>query len=214
MSDFSSVIIGGDRGLGAGIGTGLGVPFLPLAADRISTDSGAVVAAQHLVWIHPVPALRPAQGADGSETVFAEAATLLASGQVARAVAERSRAKLVFIAALPARGLMTGEHGAACDMAIGAMESIMRVQIGPWSNAGHRLLAIVYTGIDGYSETYMRSEDEVRKRTPMHELCTFGQLADAIRFVGSQRAAYISGTVLRVDGGWNAYSWMYPARTI
>jgi NAD(P)-dependent dehydrogenase (short-subunit alcohol dehydrogenase family) len=94
------------------------------------------------------------------------------------------------------------------------MDSLMRVEIGPWSNAGNRLLAIVHAGIAGYAPDGMRTEDEVRKRTPMHELGTFSQLADAIRFVGSERAAYVTGTCLHVDGGWNAYSWMYPARTI
>jgi NAD(P)-dependent dehydrogenase (short-subunit alcohol dehydrogenase family) len=91
---------------------------------------------------------------------------------------------------------------------------MIRVQIGPWSNDGHRLVTIVYSGVEGYSEPCMRSVDEILKRTPMHELCTIGHLADAIRFIGSDRAAYITGTALRVDGGWNAYSWFYPARTI
>jgi hypothetical protein len=211
MSDVSVVIVEGDTGLGSGIGEALGVRFLSVSADEIGANTESLLAADRLVWIHPVPARDGSLDPDG---VFAEAATLVASAQAARAVAERSQAPLVFIAALPARGLMVGEHGTACDMAAGAMESMMRVQIGPWSNDGHRLVAVVYSGVDGYSQPDMRSADEIRKRTPMHELCTFAQIADAIRFVGSDRAAYITGTTLRVDGGWNAYSWFYPARTI
>jgi NAD(P)-dependent dehydrogenase (short-subunit alcohol dehydrogenase family) len=214
MSDVSVVIVGGGSGLGAGIGDALDVPFLPVSADRVNADSDALLAAGRLVWIHPVPARLQAGSSLGPDGVFAEATTLLASAQAARDVAQRSAAGLVFIAALPARGLITGDHGTACDMAVGVMDSFMRVQIGPWSNAGHRVLAVVYTGMDGCPQPSMRSEDEIRQRTPMHQLCTLGQLADAIRFVGSERAAYITGTALRVDGGWNAYSWMYPARTI
>jgi hypothetical protein len=115
---------------------------------------------------------------------------------------------------VPARGLLTGDHGAACDLAAAAMDSLMRVDIGPWSNAGHRLLSVVYAGLAGHAPEARRSDEEVLARTPMHELCTFAELADAIRYTGSERASYVTGTSLRVDGGWNAYSWMYPARTI
>jgi hypothetical protein len=214
MPEVSVVIVGGDAGLGGRIAEGLGVPFLPVASASVVADSELLAAAEQLIWIHPVPACDEADDSVGPEGVFAEASTLLSSARAARGVAERSNSRLVFIAALPARGLLTGAHGAACDMAAGAMESLMRVEIGPWSNAGHRLMAVVYTGIDGYREQCMRSDDEIRKRTPMHELCTPNQLGDAIRFLGSDHAAYITGTSLRVDGGWNAYSWMYPARTI
>jgi NAD(P)-dependent dehydrogenase (short-subunit alcohol dehydrogenase family) len=41
-----------------------------------------------------------------------------------------------------------------------------------------------------------------------------GHLADVIRYLGSRSARYVTGTVIHVDGGWNAYSWIYPARTI
>lgn len=207
------VIAGDASGLGAGIGDALGVPFLELAGADAETASEGLASAERLVWIHPVPALAAGSTLDGGG-LFSEALALVGSARSARALAERSGASLVFIAALPARGLLTGDRGAACDMATGAMESMMRVEIGPWSNAGHRLLAVVYPGLVGYTPDGVRSEDETRKRTPMHELCTFRQLADAIRFVGSERAAYITGTSLHVDGGWNAYSWMYPARTI
>ena len=48
----------------------------------------------------------------------------------------------------------------------------------------------------------------------MKVLGTFAQLGDVLRFVGSRQASYVTGTFLRMDGGWTAYSWMYPARTI
>jgi NAD(P)-dependent dehydrogenase (short-subunit alcohol dehydrogenase family) len=214
MSDVSVVIVGGASRLGAGIGDALGVPFLPLEATSLEAESDDLVAARRLVWIHTVPASASAARAVALNGVFAEAATLLVSARAARTVADRSSASLVFIAVLPARGVMAGDHGAACDMATAAMDSLMRVEIGQWSNRGHRLLAVVYTGVAGTTLGGARPDDDIRQRTPMHELCTQRELADAIRFMGSQRAAYITGTSLHVDGGWNAYSWMYPARTI
>lgn len=208
------MIVRDASGLGAGIGDALRVPFLQLHSAHVESGTEGLASAERLVWIHPVPAGTASSGTLDADGLFSEAVTLVSSARTARAMAERSGASLVFIATLPARGLITGDRGAACDMATGAMQSLMRVEIGPWSNAGHRLLAVVYPGLVGYTPDGVRSEDETRKRTPMHELCTFRQLADAIRFVGSERAAYITGTSLHVDGGWNAYSWMYPARTI
>jgi 3-oxoacyl-[acyl-carrier protein] reductase len=37
---------------------------------------------------------------------------------------------------------------------------------------------------------------------PMRRFGTPGEVADAIAFLASDRAAYITGTSLRVDGGW------------
>jgi NAD(P)-dependent dehydrogenase (short-subunit alcohol dehydrogenase family) len=214
MSDVSVVIVGRTAGLGAAIGDALGFPHLALDADHVETEGDDLHSAGRLIWLHTVPARSHAANSIDSDGVFVEAAALLQSARMARTVAQRSDARLVFIAVLPARGLVTGDRGAACDMALAAMDSLTRVEIGPWSNAGHRLLTVVHAGIEGYSPDGARSEDALRKRTPMHELCTVEQLVDAIRFVGSNRAEYITGTSLRVDGGWNAYSWMYPARTI
>lgn len=214
MTDVSVVVVGGPSSLAAPLGDALAVPLLPLDGTRLDADSEGLVSAARLVWIHTVPASGTASDTLDAGGVFAEAALLLGSARAARAVAASSDARLVFIAVVPARGVLVGDQGAAVDMAAAAMGSLMRVQIGPWSNAGHRLVAIVHAGVAGYAPDGVRPESEIRKRTPMHELCSFRQLADAIRFVGSDHAAYLTGTSLHVDGGWNAYSWMYPARTI
>ena len=90
----------------------------------------------------------------------------------------------------------------------------MQNQIGEWSADGDRLLGVVYAGLDEEPIEGQRPGDEVVSRTPAGVLGTVGQLADAITFLGSRHAAYVTGTLVHVDGGWNAYSWIYPARTI
>ena len=90
----------------------------------------------------------------------------------------------------------------------------MRTEIGHWSIAGDRIVAVTYAGLDGYAPAGQRPTEQVIERTPMKALATFAQLGDVIRFVGSRQASYVTGTFLRMDGGWTAYSWMYPARTI
>lgn len=47
--------------------------------------------------------------------------------------------------------------------------------------------------------------EPLRERTPAGELATPDQIADAISFLTSPAAGYITGVVLPVDGGWSAY---------
>lgn len=48
----------------------------------------------------------------------------------------------------------------------------------------------------------------------MHRAATSDEIADAIDFLASQAAGYVTGSVLDVDGGWSAYSWFFPARDL
>lgn len=161
-----------------------------------------------LVWMHLVPA-----GAGfGSE--LDESMLLLRSAERAARTASEAGTPLTFLALVPSRGLFVGPAGLACDLARGALDALIRTQVGPWSARGNRLLGIVYAGVAGHALDGQRSADEVRLRTPMGRPATVSQLADAIRYLGSPLAAYVTGTLLHVDGGWNAYSWIYPARTI
>lgn len=211
MSAASVVIVGPNTGLAAGLQSTLALPMLHLGADDLA-DAQGLVADGRLIWIHAVPAAIDDPTTDVD--VFSEASLLMRSASLARDIATSSRTQLVLITVLPSRGLLTGTAGAACDMARSAMESLMRHEIGPWSTDGHRLVSVVHAGIDGHNSASARSETEISERTPMHRLSTIQEVADAVRFIGSERASYITGVSLHIDGGWNAYSWMYPARTI
>jgi NAD(P)-dependent dehydrogenase (short-subunit alcohol dehydrogenase family) len=46
---------------------------------------------------------------------------------------------------------------------------------------------------------------EVRRRLPSGELATVEQVADAIRYLACDASGSVTGTVLRVDGGWTAW---------
>jgi NAD(P)-dependent dehydrogenase (short-subunit alcohol dehydrogenase family) len=46
---------------------------------------------------------------------------------------------------------------------------------------------------------------EVRRRLPTGELATIEQVADAVRYLACDASESVTGTVLRVDGGWTAW---------
>ena len=54
----------------------------------------------------------------------------------------------------------------------------------------------------------LRAVDD-RKRTPLHRLGTEEEVAAGILFLlDPARAAYVTGTVLEVSGGWTAYGYV------
>ena len=203
-----AVVVAGDLPLVDDLAEAIGVEALRLGPEDVSgTDAKADWSGERVVWIHIVPALPGGESLEESET-------LLASARAAERTAAEASAALTFLVLLPSRGLFAGSAGLACDLASGALEGLMRAEIGNWSAEEKRIAGIVYGGIQGHRLDGQRPEDEVRKRTPIGALAKVEQLADAIRYLGSPRAAYVTGTLLHVDGGWNAYSWIYPARTI
>ncbi|MDO6441441.1 SDR family NAD(P)-dependent oxidoreductase [Marinobacter sp. 2_MG-2023] len=79
-----------------------------------------------------------------------------------------------------------------------------------WAQSGVRVNAV----LPGYIETpfveQLASEgkldrDVLRRRTPMGRLGRPEDIAQAVGFLCSSAAAYITGIVLPVDGGWCAY---------
>ncbi len=207
-----AVLAGGDAAFGDGIAAALGLPVQRLGVaqlDGAGEQLAGRVSPHGLAWLQLVPSLE----ADVEDPV-AEAALLLRSAQTARALARTEGVPVTFVAVLPMPGSFNGAAAIACDLALSAMTSLMRTQIGDWSSDGCRIVGVVHAGIAGCEPAGQRPLEELRRRVPMGTLGTFDQLADALRYVGSARASYVTGTLLRVDGGCDAYSWVYPTRTI
>ena len=213
----SAVFVGGDPVLVEGIDESLGVSTLHISADDVMSSGNILdhrINTGGFVWVHVVPSGIIRTSAVAEDADFGEASLLARSVSAARATADRTGVPLTFVAILPTPGLLTSSLGQSCDLALSTMESLMRTEIGRWGNANYRIVAIEHSGLEGYIPDGQRPLDQILERTPMKVLGTFAQLGDALRYVGSRRASYVTGTFLRVDGGWNAYSWMYPARTI
>lgn len=211
------VIAGGESSFAQRVELALGMPALRLGPDALDPSDGSPdvqLAPAGVVWIHLVPGLAPPASQDEGAGIFEEAALLERSVGSARALGDRTHIPVTFVALLPEIGLFTGARERRCALASGTMQSLMRTEIGGWSNAGDRIVAVTYAGLEGHVPDGQRPADQVIERTPMKALATFAQLGDVLRFVGSRQASYVTGTFLRMDGGWTAYSWHYPAKTI
>jgi hypothetical protein len=205
----AGVLVGRDSPLVPALLAGLGVEIERVDPEQLDAHAWpSAWADDSIVWLHLVPA------GEVSGAALGDASLLLHSTDLARQVAADAGKSLTFIALVPSRGLVTGALGLSCDLARGALEGLMKNRVGDWSAGGDRLLGVVYAGLVDASIEGQRPNAELVRRTPAGVLGTVGQLADAITFLGSRRAAYVTGTLVHVDGGWNAYSWIYPARTI
>lgn len=202
------VIVAPPGGAGSELAAAIGVEATQLGPEALTTPTPALPEADRLVWVHLAPA-RP-QIAEP----LGESQLLLASVGAAEAAARSAGSRLVFIALLPSQGLFDGPLGEACELARGAMRGLLESRIESWGQQGWRLLGVVRGGVEEIRAEGERDPEAMRQRTPMDRPARLAELAGAIRYLGSERAEYVTGTFLHVDGGWRAYSWIYPARTI
>ena len=75
-----------------------------------------------------------------------------------------------------------------------------------WGHAGVRVNAvapgwIASSGMDSYDEDYRAVLRELRTKVPLQRFGTEAELAAAVVFLLSPAAAFINGSVIRVDGG-------------
>lgn len=98
----------------------------------------------------------------------------------------------------------------AYSAAKAGMVGMTRAMASEWARAGIRVNAVA----PGYVRTDLINELErkgaldaraITHRTPMGRMATPAEIAEAIVFLGSSRASYITGAVLPVDGGWTAF---------
>jgi len=91
-----------------------------------------------------------------------------------------------------------------------AVDSFTKTLACEWALDGVRVNTIApgYILTDGLKSAFDQGillEDDMIRRTPQAHLGTPENIADAALFLASDKAAFITGTVLYVDGGYAAY---------
>jgi len=133
--------------------------------------------------------------------------TFLASRQAAAAMLRQGAGAIVNVASIAGfAGIpMRNAYGAA-KAGIAAMTRSMACE---WARRGVRVNAVA----PGYARTALVESLEKRgaldmrsivSRTPMARLAEPAEIAEAIAFLASPKASFITGTTLVADGGWLA----------
>lgn len=90
-----------------------------------------------------------------------------------------------------------------------AVEGLTKALGVEWAPHGIRVNAVAPTFVVTPMTAAMFDDpefsEEVRRRIPSGELATVEQVADAVRYLACEASASVTGTVLRVDGGWTAW---------
>jgi citronellol/citronellal dehydrogenase len=132
-----------------------------------------------------------------------------AAWNVTRTVATRSmiprrRGVVVFIGFSPRRGIPGAAHAAAARAAV---ENLAAGLASEWSRYGIRALCvapgtIATEGLEQYGAERIAAW---ARSVPMGRLGTPDEIAEAIAFLASDGAAYVTGTTVVVDGGSDAW---------
>ena len=134
--------------------------------------------------------------------------TFVASREAARAMLAQGGGAIVNLGSLAGNlGLPRRNAYGAAKAGIHSMTRSMAVE---WGRGGIRVNAIA----PGYVRTPLMAKLEqegkvdtsaIARRAPLGRLGTPEEMAEAIWFLASPAASYISGVVLNVDGGWQAF---------
>lgn len=90
-----------------------------------------------------------------------------------------------------------------------AVEGMTKALGVEWAPDGIRVNAVAPTFVETPLTKPMLADPEfgaeVRRRIPTGEVATVQQVADAVRYLACDASGSVTGSILRVDGGWTAW---------
>ena len=215
------VVTGGMRGIGAAIAAAFerqgdtvavldveaGSPFtcdvsdeaqVEAASERVERELGRVdvlVNNAGVAHIAPSETLPAAEWRRSLEVMAT--GTFLCSRSFGGRMLERRRGCIVNVSSINATEAFP-QRLAYCA-AKAAVEMTTRVLAVEWADRGVRVNAVA-PGVTVSEQLYVG-------RTPMGRLAEPHEIAAAVLFLASDRAGFVTGTTLVVDGGWSAFGY-------
>tara|TARA_B100001559_G_scaffold292525_1_gene272954 strand:+ start:773 stop:1546 length:774 start_codon:yes stop_codon:yes gene_type:complete len=129
--------------------------------------------------------------------------TFICSTIVAEAMAQRGSGSIVNITSI--NGISAGTNSGAYGATKSAISLLTQQMALEWGKFGLRVNALAPGLIDGGMSEPIYSDPQFRKlrteKVPVGRLGTEEDVAEAVLFLGSEKASYITGHELVVDGG-------------
>lgn len=200
-------------------GTGARADFIQLdVRDRAAASSVVEAVESNIgaidIWVNNAGIVRRGPAESLAADDWTESLDVMLSGAFycSQAVGQRmlERGAGVIVNNASVNGYHPIEGRAAYSVAKAGLIMLTQALGIEWASRGVRVVGVApgVIGTDMVNQAISdgsASAETYARRTPMHRLGAVDEIAEAVFFLASDEASYITGETLPVDGGWTAY---------